>query len=688
MATATTNLYLTKSGYVKEESPSTVFPTNSSTIYYCTRPTIYTVEGKRLYLGFENISSSLKNRRIYSMRLRLQSGFANMYANACDSDFNPSTLCWDNAPAAAKNTGSDGYLRSYPDSDEHEFIDRWFTESSGATGKVTPFFFKARAFFVQATVDVWNEAKTVLSGGGLPYVEITYDDSVNVKSKITLQSGPSSGYMDPRNARTFTWAFLRDETETYYCAGDFTQQSAALKWKEAGDETWNTVSASGSTTSLTVPANTFPAATDIEWYLTGTDTAGTTSETPHYTFSTEAGSVSVTPISPINTVEDGTQDIRFSWDFISTDGQPPAYVDLQFQAPGSDTWTSEWSHVAATDHAIIPGGTFSSGENKWRVRAYNIDDLAGAWSSYNGNPPSFICIGAPAAPAGLDATEVPRTTISWQASGQEAYEIEIDGRSVQQAYDPSASSWQPEEPLEDGTHTIRVRVQGVYGLWSAWSSVVISVLNDPPSTAALTGNFRTDAILTFVSEDVLETPVIQWYRDGRRIGRTVGTFSFADRVVLGEHSYYAEMWYDSGYYVRTNTVSGKLCVHDTRISLTDYGSEWLPLKLSENSNSMQNFTWSRQSSLRHMRGAVYPVLELGEEENLIGSYDAAFRTAQEARELEEMKGRTVIIKSRGGQVLIGALTKLQKRVKDFYITCSFSIQQIHWEDFVNNDQNS
>ena len=530
--------------------------------------------------------------------------------------------------------------------------------------------------------------KTVLSGGGTPYLEVTYDSSINVKSKITLRSGPSSGYLNPRNARTFTWAFERDATETYYCAGDFTQQSAALKWKVSGADSWNTVNASGSTTSLTVPANTFPTASTSEWYLTGTDTAGTTSETAHYTFSTAAGTVSVIPTSPINSVEDGSQRTYFYWNFSSTDGQDPAYIDFQLMFPEDADWRSIWSHRAAVDHAQASANYFPAGEIKWRVRAYNIDDVAGAWCEYNGNPPSFICVASPAAPVGLDATEVPRTTISWQATGQEAYEIEIDGSVVQKAFDPSASSWQMEEPLEDGTHTIRVRVQGVYGLWSAWSSVVIDVLNVPPSTATLTGSFRTDALLTFNSEDDPSELVIQWYRDGKRIGRTVGVISFADRIVLGEHSYFAELWFDSGYYVRTNTITGKMCVRETKIALTDYGSEWLILKLSESSNSMQNFTWSRASSLRHMRGAVYPVLELGEEEDLIGSYECAFQNAQEARKLEALKGRTVIIKSRGGQVLIGALTKLQKRVKDFYITCSFSIQQIHWEDFVNNDQNS
>ena len=146
------------------------------------------------------------------------------------------------------------------------------------------------------------------------------------------------------------------------------------------------------------------------------------------------------------------------------------------------------------------------------------------------------------------------------------------------------------------------------------------------------------------------------------------------------------MWFSSGYYSRSNVITGTLKSCETRIADIAYGSSWLTLNLSESSNSTQNFSWSRASNLRHVRGSAFPVLEMGESEDLTGSYECAFKDVQTARKLEALKGKVVIVKSRGGQILIGALTKLTKRMKEFYITYSFSIQQIQWEDFVNYDQ--
>ena len=44
-------------------------------------------------------------------------------------------------------------------------------------------------------------------------------------------------------------------------------------------------------------------------------------------------------------------------------------------------------------------------------------------------------------------------------------------------------------------------------------------------------------------------------------------------------------------------------------------------------------------------------------------------------------GKTVTF--RGEEVVIGALSSLSKTSGDFYITYRFSIQQIHWEDMID-----
>lgn len=700
MAQATVKLYVNKLGYVNAEYPNQVMDISGSDYVFLYR---YASTGFQefLFAGIDALSSSLKNRRLYSASAVFKADsyhFRKIGLNAAASDFNPSTLTWVNRPQQYE----DYYLLGSPGQTAHDTTmtqagdtltasdQSRFAQQILSTRTVALFCASVPANNSYTNVTAYKK----LDNSGNPYIEITYDNSVYVQSQFYLRTGPMSGYANPRNAISVSWVIDRATSETYYCAGGFTQGSAALKWKTSSSSTWNTVNASGSTQNLTVPANTFPTNSTIEWYITGTDNTGQSCSSVHYTFSTAAGSAIANVVSPVNSVEDGSKQITLNWTLSSTDGQSPPYVDLWWKTPAesASNWHAILSHATARTSYTLNAGFFPAGECQWMVRAYNVDDVAGAWSKVNGNYPSFICVAAPDAPAGLQATAVPLTLITWQATGQEAYEIQIDGETVAKAYSPSTNSWWATAigPLSDGTHTIRVRIQGIYGLWSNWSTVTINVSNVPPiHHVTLTGSFDIDANLSIdLGTGSMSPIIVHWYRDGKRIGRIRNSLLFVDRFVLGEHEYYAELWDNNGNYSRSNTVKGTMKSCETRVALIDYGSPWVTLELSENSDSMQSFSWSQASSLRHIRGAAYPIIEMGESETLTGTYNCAFKNAKDASQLEAMKGKAVIIKSRGGQVLTCAITSLSKAMKDFYITYSFSVQQIHREDFVSHDENA
>ena len=59
---------------------------------------------------------------------------------------------------------------------------------------------------------------------------------------------------------------------------------------------------------------------------------------------------------------------------------------------------------------------------------------------------------------------------------------------------------------------------------------------------------------------------------------------------------------------------------------------------------------------------------------------------EQAKRFEKLKGQTVVIKSRKENVIVGALTSLNKRVLKFYTAYTFTIQAIEWEDFVQHDE--
>lgn len=519
----------------------------------------------------------------------------------------------------------------------------------------------------------WYLVGTDIGGTTTQTQEKTF---TTVKSQITPQSSPTSGYVDPRNAITFGWYFA---TPT----ASYDQASAVFHWRLSGNETWTDVPASGSTQSVTLPANTFPVNSEIEWYISGTDAGGCSSQSEIYTINTIASTAYAICLTPVGRVEDGTRAITFRWMVQNSDGTAPTRMLLWWKLPTEAQ--SAWHQLLDTTDEVyeftVPPETYDAGPVQWRVQAYNRDDVAGPV-----NEASFVVLRAPDAPQGLSATAVPRTTISWQSSGQEAFEISIDGEIVAAEYGPATYSWQVPEPLADGVHHIQVRIQGAYGLWSNYAATSIQVENVPAGTLELAGTFGTDAELQ-ISAEIEEDTEVQWYRDGKRIGRTVGKTAFTDRFALGLHRYHAEIWQADGNYTRSNTVTGTMHVRWPMIADAS-GGAWLSLKLSEDSRREQSFSWSMETSATHIHGRTYPVMELSPYENLSGSYDGAFRTAEEAAAFEQLRGKVVVLKSPGGRVIVGGLVQLKGKDNLLYYTYSFSLQRSDgWEDFVDDEGN-
>ena len=154
--------------------------------------------------------------------------------------------------------------------------------------------------------------------------------------------------------------------------------------------------------------------------------------------------------------------------------------------------------------------------------------------------------------------------------------------------------------------------------------------------------------------------------------------------MLGEHTYYAEVWQDDGNYSRTDIITGVMDSQTMRIAAFA-GGEWMALRLTNRSDSDQTFQWSRTAAQLHVRGAAFPVLEMSPFEDESGSYTCAFADPKEAKAFEQFKGKTVILKSRRENVVVGAVTQITKKEADFYTVFSFSLQRIQWEDFVRYD---
>lgn len=495
------------------------------------------------------------------------------------------------------------------------------------------------------------------------YIKVLFDD--DDATLTPYGSSPTGGWVDRRAACTFSWRTAQSKTTLMSIPVD----SFVFRWKESGAGSWTEVSLSGSTTSYTIPANTMPAG-EIQWQVEVEDGLGGTGTSNVYTITTEDTEAIATPASPINTIENGDSDITLRWTVTNASGNAATRSDIQTSNDGS-TWSDLTIITGSGTEYEAPAGTFQAETVYWRVRAYNADSVAGAWSE----AVSFLSVAAPPAPV-VSADDVPFITVSWQSSGQLAWKLLIDGEEAASDFGTD-TVWKSDDYLQDGEHEISVYVQGAYGLWSKAGTYVSQIANQPGSPVELSGNAGIDAELAWQSSSTTEDWLI--YRDGVRIGHTSAR-TWADQTVLGSHVYEVINRLPDGNLSRSNALTLTSATDETVISAFPDIS-WLRLNLDENSDSEQGFSYSREHSLRHFCGAAYPVLEQSPYENETATYTASFADLTAARMLEALHGKPVIIKSRRGNVVIGVLAEMQKSEKLYFASFVFRVTRIYWEDY-------
>jgi len=700
MAQRTIKLYANKWGYVASSSPSSVIDISNKDHFSLYRNTDKSIPSFG-YVGFQSFPSNLSKKRLYSMKAVFKYGDGGeIYISSeskwyihsgklgieiAESSFNPSTLVWSNRPSSitsywliGSKTGTAGKNENIECTMSGDSI----TDSQRSEMAAAFLRTLTACLFCASSGDLQREVipyKTLIDGSTAPYIEITYDDSVSIGSNIKVATAPTSGYVNPRSSTSFSWIYEKDKSSGYDCvSNDFGQSSATFYWKKSSDETYTSIPISGAAKNVSVPANTFPAGTTIQWYVVGTDDGGRTSQTPVYSFSTAAGQVSTTLISPINSIESNNQPIRFRWRYSSADGFAPNRCDLWWKLPTEDN--NSWHVIVESSTAITeyttPAGFFPAGEIQWLVHAYNIDDVKGPDSKA-----SFISYGAPAAPV-VYAEAVPFTTVEWQADDQQAYQIKVDD-IVYGPYFGTEKIFSIPDKLEDGEHTIGVSVVGTYGLWSEWGTATVTVQNVPGEEIVLGGVPGVDNFLSWTTAE--ETSDFLIFRDGVQIGHTART-TFADRYASGEHSYQVLNRLTDGNYSESNTVTLETTAAGTYIT-ERVGGEWLEIKYSKMDMRDPEYEVSADGSFYHLAGDEWPSGSLSGHKESKVSFSALFLAEQETerKRFESLLGKEVILKFRDGTVFTTVLNNWKKELKKLSWTAySFTLQRIETEDYVDD----
>lgn len=510
-----------------------------------------------------------------------------------------------------------------------------------------------------------------------PFLTCEYsNDNVGIKAD---NLSPSAGaFVNRAQKNTFTWDAEDDTEPTQVCFAEVKQTSAVFEWRVKNASDSNTISVSGATTACTVPANTFPSGT-IEWRVKVTANSGTTTTSAWQEITTTDVTPSCKPISPSGIVIDATIVNRFSWKHIISTGTPQSKADLQWSTDGT-TWNTLATVTGENQHYDVPANTFTSGTKYWRVRTYNTDGTASAWSE----KAEFIAINAPSAPSIVIQSTGPRPRITWQTSEQEAYQLTLSSGYASGTVYGTEKAWRSPVYLADGSYTVRVRVQNKYGMWSEWSAAALPVSHTEGEAITLSVDAAHEAALTWQTAGSYNFYLVE--RDGVTIARTVQK-QYIDHTSIGSVTYRVRGCYDeSDNYGVSNSDTVEILPETNMICDLETGI-WLEMRLSETQLRTNRTSFSAGVSTVHLAGLAYPIEERSEQRDRALSVACAWPHAQRAAALalEALVGRLVCLKDRYGNMVIGSLPSLESNCDEFMRRYSFTISHTNREEAITLD---
>lgn len=649
---STYTLNANKSALIKPSYPSSNFCANAVEQLYGDG------ESNKLLVGFDELPSSLWYKKITGATINCfiysdyYNQLANVAAEALLGSFSESAVTYNNAPSSDVGT----YCKSGYIFNDGE-VDSGYVSAGPMSGLTA---IKNGVSIFKGSTNTSSRIATSRSAN-LPYLTVHYDDTT--VTGLIQYASPPSGYVPKTKANTFSWSVGKSGE----CYGDITQTAATFRWRTAEGATPTEVSC-GTATSCTIAANTF-STDSIQWQVVITTNTSETLTSAWYTLSTVEATSTAVIISPKNTILDGTTETVLEWQHNISTGTAQTAANIQTSTDGT-TWTDLATVSTATTYTVA-ANAFAAGQLYWRVRTYNTDNAAGEWSA----AANVIVVAAPSAPV-VSATQTPRPVITWQATGQQAYQIKVGSYDTGTQFG-TGKSHRLEMYLDDGSYTVQVRVQNQYSLWSEWGTCALTVANTAGNAITLTA-LASDVVLLSWSATGYDAFVI--YRNNLPIAKVSST-SYVDNFSIGSVAYKVRGIYtDSDNY---GIASANVTVETDTLIITDVDNpSWLQLKYSENSDSSQTISRERSGKFRHFSGSEFPSVETSEFYDKYFGFDVAFLNDNEIANFDALLGKIVCIKSRRGEMVIGPLLALDKTVGDFYVSYVCSVRQIHWNEVV------
>ena len=489
-----------------------------------------------------------------------------------------------------------------------------------------------------------------------PYMEVTVaDDNAGL---YACDLRPNGGFANNRDGAPLTWGWSRKPGTI----GELSQARAVVTWQYGGAT--HTATLTGEYTPFTIPAAQLPEQGNVTWSVTVTDTAGNVNASETATFTTTDSTGYASPESPINQYIDGSKVVPLTWFWDISTGTTATKANIQTSTDNGTTWV-DLGTVTGQQPYIAAPGTLPAGNVLWRVRGYNTDGAAGPWST----GAAIVVRQAPAAPIISSVTPVPRPTITWQAAGQQAYQLQVGAWDSGPVYGTAKTAQVPDY-LPDGPTEVRLRVQNSFGLWSPWATASVTIANRPGAPIPLRTRTVPGGVRLSWTGDY---PAYAIYRDGAKTGETTAA-EYIDYLGNGKCSYMVRGINRDSTYTDSPTVVEILRPRDGLIARVGEW-DWLPLRCLRGRYPTASTGEQVEVSYTHYSGLSLPAAEISEHRSRQHTLEFTLRRREELEALRNMLGALVVYKDLWGRLFVGVLDSLDV-TSDWVFDVSFTITEV------------
>lgn len=297
--------------------------------------------------------------------------------------------------------------------------------------------------------------------------------------------------------------------------------------------------------------------------------------------------------------------IEFAWRYNSLAPQTQKSAEIKYRTLGSDEWTV---YTLNSDETSVEISDIPQGQYEWCVNTSNYYNE----TSEDSEIKHFNVIGRPATPEINEPDNCCLTTISWNASGQEAAEfILMDGDGnvlIHETVATAVTSYKPQMFLK-GSYKAMARIKNNSDLWSDYGELEFDIDAAEPDPGNLIAMpFDTEIHLegTYTSTNVA---IVRIDEDGTETVLAMDDHAVDKKVAGGtEYAYVLRSW-DTGGYIDT---PAKIFDFKFEGAIFSTETEELHLDRSEQKFLAHDEEIERQYAQMRYVGREFAVIERGE----------------------------------------------------------------------------